>query len=82
MAVHTKGLTMDRERPKAGDAVRPIGWHQQMIVISTRGDDIRCRWNDDDGEHEQVFPSAQLETVRRGAEFSANPERSRVTHRP
>lgn len=73
---------MDRERPKTGDVVRPIGWHQQMIVIGTRGDDIRCRWNDDDGEHEQQFPSGQLETVRRGADFAANPQRSRITHRP
>ncbi|HEX8605435.1 MAG TPA: hypothetical protein VF774_22525 [Pseudoduganella sp.] len=73
---------MDRERPRAGDVVRPIGWHQQMIVIGTRGDSIRCRWNDDDGEHEQEFPSGQLETVHRGADFPANPERSRITHRP
>lgn len=73
---------MDRERPKAGDAVRPIGWHQQMIVIAVRGDAIVCRWNDDEGEHEQEFPSGQLETVRRGADFSANPQRSRISHRP
>lgn len=73
---------MDRERPKDGDVVRPIGWHQKMIVVGTRGDDIRCRWNDDDGEHEQVFPAGQLETVRPGFDFPANPERSRITHRP
>ena len=29
---------MDRERPKDGDVVRPIGWHQKMIVVGTRGD--------------------------------------------
>ncbi|TWI61585.1 hypothetical protein IP91_04666 [Pseudoduganella lurida] len=73
---------MDRERPKEGDLVRPIGWHQKMIVVAIQGGDIRCRWNDDDGEHEQDFPAGQLETVRRGADFSAHPERSRVTHRP
>ena len=73
---------MDRERPKAGDVVRPIGWHQQMIVIAVRGDTIGCRWNDDQGEHEQEFPSGQLETVRRGADFPTNPKRSRITHRP
>lgn len=73
---------MDREKPKAGDVVRPIGWHQQMIVIAVHGDAVRCRWNDDEGEHEQEFPSGQLETVRRGADFPAHPQRSRVTHRP
>ncbi len=73
---------MDRERPKDGDVVRPIGWHQKMIVVATSGDDIRCRWNDDDGEHEQAFPSGQLEVVRAGADFPAHPERSRITHRP
>jgi hypothetical protein len=73
---------MDRERAKAGDAVRPIGWHHKMLVIRTtpgrtgRGDDedVLCRWLDADGQHEQVFKSGQLEILNSAAQ-ARNPRR-------
>lgn len=84
---------MQAERPKGGDVVRPIGWRQKMIVVGaarrTPGveDGVCCRWSDDDGGHEQVFSSRQLEIVKRGAEFAApgqpaaRPRRRLIIHR-
>lgn len=67
---------MERERAKAGDAVRPIGWHRKMLVVKTSpgpsglGDDedVLCRWLDRDGEHQQVFKSGQLEILNSAAQ--------------
>lgn len=67
--------TMERERAKAGDTVRPIGWHRRMLVIKTTtgltglsdDDDVLCRWLDDRGEHQQLFKSGQLEVLMSGA---------------
>lgn len=73
---------MERERAKAGDAVRPIGWHHKMLVIRTMpgrtglGDDedVICRWHDSDGEHQQTFKSGQLEVLNSAAQ-ARNPRR-------
>ncbi|HEU4842994.1 MAG TPA: hypothetical protein VFT05_01915 [Burkholderiaceae bacterium] len=67
---------MERERAKAGDAVRPIGWHRKMLVVKTTpghtgmGDDdeVLCRWLDSDGEHQQVFKAGQLEVLTSAAQ--------------
>jgi uncharacterized protein YodC (DUF2158 family) len=67
---------MERERAKAGDAVRPIGWHRKMLVVKTTSgrtglgddDEVLCRWLDDDGEHQQVFKSGQLEVLATAAQ--------------
>jgi uncharacterized protein YodC (DUF2158 family) len=67
---------MERERAKAGDAVRPIGWHQKMLVVHTTpgssgrsdDDDVTCRWTDSNGTHQQVFKSAQLEVLHSAAQ--------------
>ena len=67
---------MERERAKAGDAVRPIGWRHKMLVIRTtpgrsgRGDDedVLCRWRDSDGEHQEIFKSGQLEILNSAAQ--------------
>jgi len=73
---------MERERAKAGDAVRPIGWHHKMLVIRTTAgrtgygddEDVLCRWTDADGEHQQVFKSGQLEVLNSAAQ-AQNPRR-------
>jgi uncharacterized protein YodC (DUF2158 family) len=72
---YEKEAIMERERAKAGDTVRPIGWHHRMLVIKTTtghtgmsdDDDVLCRWLDDHGEHQQVFKSGQLEVITPGA---------------
>ncbi|MYN00637.1 hypothetical protein GTP41_00840 [Pseudoduganella sp. DS3] len=73
---------MERERAKAGDAVRPLGWHNKMLVIRTTpgrsglgdDDDVLCRWHDRAGEHEQTFKSGQLEVLNSAAQ-ARNPRR-------
>lgn len=73
---------MERERAKAGDAVRPIGWHHKMLVVRTtpsrtglgNDEDVLCRWRDADGEHEQMFKSGQLEVLNSAAQ-ARNPRR-------
>lgn len=73
---------MDAERPKDGDVVRPIGWHQKMMVVGPAvaapgvEDGVRCRWRDRDGPHEQVFSAGQLEIVKSRAEFKSRPRRT------
>lgn len=73
---------MERERAKAGDAVRPLGWRHKMLVIRTTpgrtglgdDDDVECRWRDRDGEHTQTFKSGQLEVLNSAAQ-ARNPRR-------
>lgn len=64
-------VSMERERAKSGDIVRPIGWHHKMLVIRTtpansgvsEDDEALCRWTDKGGEHQQVFKAVQLEIL-------------------
>ena len=73
---------MERERAKAGDAVRPIGWHRKMLVVRTtpgasgnaEDEDVLCRWHDRDGVHQQTFKSGQLEVLNSAAQ-AHNPAR-------
>jgi uncharacterized protein YodC (DUF2158 family) len=73
---------MDRERAKAGDAVRPIGWHRKMLVVRTtpgpngtgEDDEVLCRWHDREGVHQLTFKSGQLEVLNSAAQ-AHNPAR-------
>jgi len=73
---------MERERAKAGDAVRPIGAHRKMLVVRTMpgpngtgdDDDVVCRWHDRDGVHQQTFKAGQLEVLNSAAQ-AHNPAR-------